>query len=393
MRVSKFLPMSLIFVLLITSVKATIITVSGNLTLEDGTAVPIVKIELYAYPSNNLLGSSYTDDFGRFSLPNIDDLGGTLDAYFKSYTDSNVSRIGTSYIGPPNIYEYQSSILQDLSTTNNLFVISVNGSQNLKDAFTLQKYIYQPYRYLIKIFSYTAATVFVKFPASTTGFYDSLPLLRRIDIQNHADVIDTRTIRHEFGHHVMMERYGFLDYPEDGDRDPVTGQDENPEVAFKEGWGHAAYVIHNRTDDIEFDPFINNIRDYENKNWGHGVGLNIPDSGYLNEYEIAGIFLDLVDDTKSYDLDLNNDDDHIYNRDDMLWEILNEEPQNILDFYDDWTNNYGYVEYKNLQNEFYDIYFENNIAKGPSNHRISNDWAYFRTKLSREVFLWLLKKW
>ncbi len=381
MKKTLFTLIGIFLFIAIKSVSANIITVDGNLSLQDGSAIPLVTVELHR-ETGELLASTNANQFGNFSFPNIDDLGGTLDAYIVAKTDSDVAEIGSTFAGQIfGVYNYQSSTKFNLNPSNNFFQETVSGNQNMTDAFTLQKYIFQPYKYFQTIHDHTAPQIDVKYPSKedgSTGLYPGLLGNHHIEIQNHTFVEDTRAIRHEFGHYIMLETYNLNDYPScSGIRIFGAGETTCPEIAFKEGWAHAVYVIHNKTDDMKNYTVDNVIRNYESENWGHGTGYNELGTGYLNEYEVAGILWDIADAPNSSDLFPNVDDDHIYNRDDMLWEILNEEPQNILEFYNDWVNKKDYVEYKNLQNELYDSYFQNNIIRGPSNNPISNDWSYF----------------
>ena len=354
-------------------VSAQTVSISGSVLLDNiNERVPLVQVDLIDANSFTILDSVFADDFGNYHFQNVDTQGGTLDIFLNVISDSSFADIAYNLFQAS--YNHQSSVYSNINS-NTAINISINTNNNTEEAFKVHNHLYKVFVYYRDILEFTpSGEVNVFFPTTSSTGYSNIGNLI------HLEQGDTeyKKVVHEYGHLIIDKLY-VTDPANEADCERVQ---TNPftetgckELAFEEGYADYHISPPNNTD-MGPSTYTQGL---ENTvfNLAHNTAM-----GHKFHGEISGIFWDIADAPNSSDGSVGVDDDKIFNKDHMLWNVLyeysqSEKPTDILEFYDRWINKKDYVEYKNLQNELYDIYYENNIISGTNDERISNDWAFF----------------
>lgn len=218
------------------------------------------------------------------------------------------------------------------------------------------------------------------FPADTTYYQ---PGSNKIFISQN-DEYKKDVVQHEYGHAVIRDLYGaipFVLYPTCR-REFYLGVPHFANLpmscvqgAFNEGWATAfsnAVRNNHTTDDVKYE----NETEFE-------ATAGALESGPYTEGTVAMILWDIIDSKNSSDSTPNEDDDDINGKFILLWNVTkNNEPMDIMEFYNDWIDSgLKFTEYKN---RLYDIYATHGIDKPDEDNKGPyNDWYHFHHDLRR----------
>ncbi len=350
------------------------IDISGSILVDDNNEkVSLVDVYLIDANSYDILDSVHANDSGDYKFENVNTFGGTQDVFVNVVSESSFADINYNLFLQQS-YQYQSVVYFNINSNLNIN-ISINTNNNTETAFKIHNHIYKAFKYYRDVLGYT--------PSSEVNVY--FPSIYDPGYSNEGNVIhliqsttDYKSTIHEYGHFIIDKTY--IEDPTQ--RAGCTKVQTNPttetgckELAYEEGFADYHLSPPNNTDmgpstvPVGLENTIFNTQ--HNTAFGHKF-----------HGEISGILWDIADGPNSTDGSIGTDDDKIFNKDLMLWNVLyeypqSEKPDDILEFYNRWVEKKDYVEYKNLQNELYDIYFNHFIPKGTTSEPISNDWAYF----------------
>ncbi len=350
------------------------VNVYGAIRLDsDQNPLPSIRVDLVDASTLLNINSTFTNSTGGYIFINVDTQGGTRDIYATAVSDSVLAKVQSL---PFNIFYTQSSSTVNNINSNTELNIQINNNDATEKAFKIYYYIFQAYTHFSEILGYNPSTIVnVKYPSpdGTTQYFNTGEILW---VGQDDELF--KFVVHEYGHFIMDQIYlvdpaTFVTGCPSGGTFPSTAICR--QRAFEEGWGDFVPSTTNNTDlGIISTPAL-----LETGNFNF---FNVPNIGFRLHGEISGIFWDIADGLNSTDGSIGTDDDRIYNKDQMLWDVLvdypqSQKPTDILQFYNRWVEKKDYVEYKNLQNELYDIYYNHFIHKGTNNEPVTNDWTYF----------------
>ncbi|RLI98235.1 MAG: hypothetical protein DRO99_01255 [Candidatus Aenigmatarchaeota archaeon] len=341
---------------------------SSNALFIDGQAVYIDKDNVTELPAKNVrveliadhiidyhLAWSETDDNGFFAFNSTDDgtpLIGPLTAYVRVFSESDVCSVGMKELLLWKRYYYDSRTMMVLDYRHYF----INITTEKRAAWRIHENIEDEYRLLKEKTGWSRPQIRVNYPSGFCTLPDNTawPCWTTNDEIHVPDeqAWDRTTILHEYAHAVMYSAYGNT-LPHFSCPSPhYINSESDGGCALLEGW--AEFMQSSVDNDAEGTTGLGcdwGQQNIEDNDWHIGIDCEHNNTGDIVEGAVASIFWDIFDSNRSRDTNApGTDDDRLSMGLDEIFTVLsNDEPDNVLDFWDRWfdTGDNTSTEYDN----------------------------------------------